>query len=124
MWSRSIIPLALVGVLGYGLVEAYPLLAGPSIVLSAPLDGATAADGTVTVSGIAKRIQDLSLDGMPVLPDENGAFSESFALPAGGAILSLTGRDRFGRATTIERRIIVLPAPAETGPAATSSANS
>lgn len=117
MFIRFAVPLALVVLLGYGLVEAYPVLAGPRIVLVSPEDGARVAGGVLTVAGTAYRIQDLSFDGGVLLMDERGAFSTTVALPAGDDILSLTGRDRFGRTTGVLRRVVVPAFPS----AATSS---
>jgi hypothetical protein len=92
---------------GYGTLEARPLLNGPTIALSSPAPYASIAGGTVTVAGRALRAVVLLVDGSPVLPDQNGDFSTSLTLPAGGSILTLTARDRFGRAVALTRTVYV-----------------
>ncbi len=92
---------------GYGAVEAYPILAGPSLTLTSPAPFTTATSGLVTVSGHAYRTVALTLDGAPVLPDQDGSFSSSLALPSGGSILTLTATDRFGRSVTKTRTVYV-----------------
>lgn len=107
MLLRIAIGIVLLLVVGYGLFEARPLLLGPVIVLSSPAEGYGSPDGTVTVSGTAYRATALALDGGALLMDENGHFSITLTLPSGGAILSLTATDRFGR-TRMEQRDVVV----------------
>jgi hypothetical protein len=104
---RIAIAAVLVAVLAYGFFEARPLLLGPRIVLDSPVEGYSSPDGTVTVSGTAYRSNALTLDGGPLLMDESGHFSTTLTLPSGGAILSLTATDRFGRTRTVERDVVV-----------------
>jgi hypothetical protein len=47
------------------------------------------------------------LDGSPLLIDEKGHFSTELVLPVGGAILSLTATDRFGKTESVRRTIFV-----------------
>ena len=108
MFLRILIGLALALLLIYGLVKAYPLLSGPAIHLDSPAAYATLPDGFVTVSGTALRTATLTLNSGVLLIDENGRFSPSLTLPSGDAILSLTARDRFGRAVS-ESRVVHIP---------------
>ncbi len=108
MFLRILIGLALALLLIYGLVKAYPLLSGPAIHLDSPAAYATLPDGFVTVSGTALRTETLTLNSGVLLIDENGRFSTSLTLPSGDAILSLTARDRFGRAVS-ESRVVHIP---------------
>jgi hypothetical protein len=104
---RLAIAAVLAAVLAYGFFEARPLLLGPRITLDSPVEGYSSPDGTVTVSGTAYRSNALTLDGAPLLMDESGRFSAVLTLPSGGAILSLTATDRFGRTRTVERDVVV-----------------
>ncbi len=103
----------LVGVLvllaGYGAIEAWPLIAGPSLTISSPADGAVFPGAIVSVSGTAMRINSLTLDGAPLLPDQQGNFSATRTLPRGGSILTFVATDRFGR-SIIKTREIFVPA--------------
>lgn len=92
----------------YGLKEGYPLIAGPSLSIESPVDYASAENGQILVAGVAKHTETLTLNGGILLIDERGRFSTSLTLPQGGAILSLTATDRFGRSVT-ERRTVYIP---------------
>ena len=105
MFFRTTAGVLLLLVVVYGLFKAYPLLSGPEIRLDP--EPAAAQDGTVTVSGRALHTETLTLDGGILLIDNKGAFSKTLTLPSGGAILSLTATDRFGRSRSIERSVYV-----------------
>jgi len=105
--ARIALAVVLVLLVGYGAWKAYPLLAGPRIVLSSPADGQSVADGFVLVQGVATHSESLSLNGAPLLIDESGHFSTSLVLAHGSAILSLTATDRFGKSVTVRRSVFV-----------------
>lgn len=107
MWLRTGIAIVLVLLLGYGLKEAWPLLSGPTLALSSPQNGESFQNSFITISGTAVHTQSVSLDGNPLLTDQNGHFSTTLTLPQGGAILTLTATDRFGRSRTIRRTVFV-----------------
>ncbi len=107
MILRIAIAAVLVVLLSYGLLKAWPLLSGPTIMLSTPTDSQTISGGIVEVTGVAKRTESLVLNGAPLLIDEAGNFSTTLVLPPGSAILRLTASDRFGRKTSVERPVFV-----------------
>jgi hypothetical protein len=104
--SRTPVLAVLALVAAYGLVEAYPLIAGPTIALASPHSEEATSD-PVTVAGVVRRATALTLDGAPLIPQQDGSFSRLLAFPAGSSILELTARDRFGRQITITRTIVV-----------------
>ena len=83
------------------------LVSGPELAIASPVPYATAEGGSVVLEGRAKHAETLWLDGAPLLMDESGNFSASLTLPSGGAILSLTATDRFGREITERRSVFV-----------------
>lgn len=93
--------------LGYGLIEAWPLIAGPTLVIETPTDGMPFPNGVVTISGVAARASDLEVNGAPVLHEENGRFVSTLTFPRGGSILTFKATDRFGRRVTTTRSIFV-----------------
>ena len=99
----------------YGAVKAWPLIAGPSLSVTSPADYASFPDGVVMVEGVATRAATLTLDGAPLLHQENGSFSSTLTFPRGGSILTLVATDRFGRSVTVIRNIFV-PADVSVGP--------
>lgn len=106
MFLRYTAGILLILVVGYGLVKAWPLLRGPEIQLNPEVMGTSS--GTVTLSGRALHTETLLLNGGILLIDGDGNFSKTLTLPPGGAILSLTATDRFGR-SVYERREVFVP---------------
>ena len=104
---RSTAAVVLLLLLFYGAFKAAPMLGGPTLTLSSPLEGQTFPDGHLPIIGIAHHTEKLTLNGAPLLIDEKGQFSTSLDLPSGGAILSMTVSDRFGRSHSIERSVYV-----------------
>lgn len=108
MFSRSVIGIVLLLVLGYGIVTAWPLLSGPEITFTTSTGmGTTTTPGYLLLTGQALHTETLMLNGGVLLIDEQGFFSKTLTLPSGGAILSLTATDRFGRTKSIERTVIL-----------------
>ena len=106
MPTRLLASLVLVLVIGYGFIKAWPLLRGPEIHLSSPTPSQDSSDGFITISGKALHTQALALNGGTLLIDEQGNFSTTVLLPAGGSILTLTATDRFGRSTSLRRNVL------------------
>ena len=104
---RTLTLLALLALAAYGIYKAVPLLSGPHITLSSPSDDQSFPGGRVLVAGVARNTENLTLDGSPLLIDEKGHFSTELVLPVGGAILSLTATDRFGKTESVRRTIFV-----------------
>lgn len=105
--TRSFIIGILLAFGAYGLTEAWPLLTGPTLSITSPKDESTAPDGVVTVSGKAAHVALLTLDGAPLLHEEDGSFSSLLTFPRGGSILTFVATDRFGRHVTTTRTIFV-----------------
>jgi hypothetical protein len=107
MITRSLTVLALLIVVGYGLWEAVPLLSGPRLSLTEPINSESFHTGLISISGTAVHTQKVTLDGGPLLTDPNGHFQTALTLPRGGAILTITATDRFGRSVTEHRAVFV-----------------
>lgn len=105
--TKYLLTAALVLLVGYGFMEAWPLLAGPSLTISSPADNASFPGGIVSIEGRAPRAAELTLSGAPLLHDQNGVFSSTLTFPAGGSILTFEARDRFGRTVSATRSIFV-----------------
>ena len=105
--TRYLIALVLFILISYGLIEAWPLLAGPSLSISSPIDNASYPGGIVTVRGNAIRAAAVTLNGTSLFHDQNGAFSSTLTFPSGGSILTFVVTDRFGKTVTAVRSIFV-----------------
>ncbi|HEY4500814.1 MAG TPA: hypothetical protein VJI70_00915 [Candidatus Paceibacterota bacterium] len=105
--TRYFIGAVLLVLIGYGLIKAWPLIAGPSLYIVSPTDNASSPGGIVVVSGRAERAATVMLNGAPLLHDQNGGFSSTLTFPRGGSILTFVVVDRFGRTVTATRVIYV-----------------
>ncbi len=105
--TRYLLIVVLVILAGYGLTRAWPLLAGPTLSIESPENGASSPDGIVTIRGKALRIAMLSLDGAPLSHGEDGSFETTLTFPRGGSILTFVATDRFGRRLTATRNIFI-----------------
>jgi len=106
--TRYIIGAVLIMIAGYGLIEAWPLIAGPSLSITSPKDFSSSEDGIVEVAGRVKRAASIRLNGAPILHDQNGRFSSTLTFPQGGSILTVVVTDRFGK-KVIETRTVFVP---------------
>lgn len=107
MSLRLAAALVLMILVGYAGVAAWPILSGPSLSIASPQDFETLADGHAVIEGTAHHTETLWLNGAPLLMDESGSFRAALTLPSGGAVVSLTATDRFGREITERRSVFV-----------------
>ncbi len=105
---RQTLTLVLILFIGYGALELFPLIAGPSLSIQSPVDYEVYPGGSVRVEGVATRVASLTLNGGSLLRDKEGVFSSTLTFPRGGSILTLVATDRFGR-TVSETLTIVVP---------------
>lgn len=92
--------------IGYGAFRAYPLVAGPSIVVYSPADGDYVASTTFEVSGQVKRATRITLQGKPITIDTEGHFSETLVAQPPYTILVLVAQDAYGESVTQSIRVI------------------
>lgn len=107
MGFKTIVALVLIVLAGYGILKAIPLLQGPTIEIVSPGEGARIDAGMLTLQGRALHANRMTLNGAPFLIDEQGRFTTTLLLPQGGAILTLTAYDRFGRQSTTRRSVFI-----------------
>ena len=105
--TRYLIGAVLFALVGYGLVEAWPLIAGPGLSVDSPGENVSFPDGVVAIRGNAARAATLTLNGAPMLHDQKGGFSSTLTFPRGGSILTFVATDRFGRTVALTRTIFV-----------------
>lgn len=104
---RPFLALVLVLFIGYGFLKAVPLVLGPSLSISSPINGATYQSGVVEVEGTTSRVVALTLNGAPLLKDQTGRFSSTLTFPSGGSVLTFIATDRFGRQVRTTRSIFI-----------------
>lgn len=101
--KRIIYAVALTILACYVAYETGPFLAGPSLRVTSPINGETLTEPAVTVTGVAKRISFITLNGRNIFVTKEGVFTESLLLLPGYNILLLEAKDSFGRTT--EKRL-------------------
>lgn len=92
-------------VLGYAYFEAQSILFGPSISIASPQE-VTVAEPYVRIRGQAQNIVEVRLQGRPIPVTEAGAFNELYVLMPGYNTIVITARDKLGRETERELRIV------------------
>lgn len=83
--------------IGYGMFEARRLIAGPIITIETPAPWSATSSSALLVSGSARNIAFLTINGRPAFTNEEGRFTERISPPPGYTVLTVVGRDRFGR---------------------------
>jgi len=101
-----LVALALVAI-AYGAFRAYPLIAGPSIVIYNPQDGDYVASTTFEISGRVMRANIITLQGRPITIDTEGHFTETLVPQAPYTILILVAQDAYGE--TVSKILRVIP---------------
>lgn len=105
--SRLLAAITLLLVVAYGGYKAIPLLRGPHIALTSPVENQVISSSTLLISGVAARTENLMLNGALLPIDAEGRFSKTLTVPSGGVILSLTATDRFGKSVQISRSVFI-----------------
>lgn len=85
-----------IAVSGYIYFQSKNLITGPKLSEISPESGTT-DDPIVTVSGKAKNIAFITLNGKQIFVDDGGVFSEKLAVNQGSTIITISVKDRFGK---------------------------
>lgn len=94
-----VISFVLLFLFGYTSYEIQKLVFGPRITILSPKNGSLISSSTVEIVGIAKNINDISLDDRKIFIDEKGNFKEELLLSYGYNIVTVKASDKFGRKT-------------------------
>ncbi len=93
--SISVIAFVAIGAFSY--VRSKNLLIGPQINIHEPQNGAIFRGPPIQISGIAKNIARINLNGAQIFTDSLGNFKEELLLLPGYNILTVEAEDRFGK---------------------------
>lgn len=106
--------IALIGIIFiYAISRSTNYARGPSIQISWPKDGITATSSTISISGIAERINKLTLNGNSISTDEKGYWNQTIIVFPGLNKISLEAQDQFDRNTRATINIYgIIPSPA------------
>jgi len=82
-------------------------LGGPSITITSPTELASyTQEEQVIITGVAKNVSALTLNGAGVAIDQNGEFSKLLLLSPGFNIMEVSAEDKFGRTDTQTRTFV------------------
>ncbi len=93
-------------VICYAYFRTRRLVSGPYLAVTEPVDGATATTSVIHVRGSALNISNLELDGRQIYTSAGGVFDEEFAIPPGYTIIELRAKDKLGRETVKDIRVV------------------
>jgi hypothetical protein len=88
--------------------QARFLIVGPEITLLNEPDSVQNSP-TVTLTGTARNIAKITLNGRQIFTDQSGYFSEALVLENGYTIATITAIDRYGRETNVVRSFVYTP---------------
>lgn len=80
---------------------------GPTITINAPENGQQFEKPVVTLTGTAKRIAFLSLNGKQIYTDPSGQFEETLLLSPGHNIITISAEDKFNRETEKQLQLML-----------------
>ncbi len=72
---------------------------GPSITITSPTAGFVSNKPLIEITGTARDIDFLYLNGRQIFTDESGQFNEKYLASPGYNVIQLVGKDKFGRQT-------------------------
>ncbi len=98
----------IVFIIVYVQFQARNILLGPTISLTSESE-VLQYERTVILTGVARNIVKLTLNGREIHTTETGDFSQTLVLENGYTIMELAAQDRFGRTTTLTREYVFVP---------------
>jgi hypothetical protein len=103
------IVLVIFGIFFYLWYQVSGLSRSPDLALNNPVQDKTVSESTITIIGAVELDSSLSINEQPIHVDSEGNFKESVGLQEGVNVLKVTATNRFGKQTSIERRIMFEP---------------
>jgi cytoskeletal protein RodZ len=105
--STAIVGIALAGLGAYLAAQLLRIAAPPAVAIASPADGWVTSASRVSVSGRADREATVTINGNPVTPNGDGAFSETLELREGLNTITIVAKKKRGKETVVTRRVIV-----------------
>lgn len=89
--------LLLLTALSYGGWRAYPLIAGPNVVITSPKNDDVLPSGTFSITGKASRVKNIEVQGRPIPIDQDGNFTEILVSQSPYTILVIKATDFYDK---------------------------
>lgn len=104
----TLITIGLGCLLAYIAFQARFMIVGPQITLDTE-PAAVQNSPTVTLSGTARNIAKISLNGRAIFTNQAGYFNEALVLENGYTVATMKATDRYGRETSVVRSFVYTP---------------
>ncbi len=91
--------------MGYAVWQGRHIITGPDLTVTSEPE-VVQTGRVVFISGVAENVTALSLNGRPIVTDQDGNFTEGVVLENGYSMVSLDARDRFGRQVHWEKPVV------------------
>jgi hypothetical protein len=101
-----IISIVVLILFGYTAYEIQRVVFGPRIVVLSPKNGSLISNSLTEITGVAKNINDISMNDRKIFVDEQGNFKEEVLLSYGYNAITIKASDKFGR--TAEKIVEVI----------------
>ncbi|PJC56455.1 hypothetical protein CO026_00215 [Candidatus Kaiserbacteria bacterium CG_4_9_14_0_2_um_filter_41_32] len=105
----SFVIIVLGSLFSYIAFQARFMIEGPQITLDSE-PNRVQNERIITLSGTAKNITEITLNGRQIFTDEYGHFDEALVLENGYTITTIAAFDRYGRRTQVVRSFVYIPA--------------
>lgn len=97
---------AIILVAGYAFFATHNFLSGPYLEITEPQNGSVFTNPQINIKGVAKRINEITINDRPITIDEEGNWNESEVLFPGYNPLLIHIKDRFGREKTYRLELV------------------
>ena len=102
--TRRFLEIALISIIllclfGYTAYEIQRIVFGPRIDVTSPINGSLVSNSLTEITGVAKNINNISLNDRKIFIDEQGNFKEEVLLSYGYNAITIKASDKFGRNT-------------------------
>lgn len=94
-------------IVGYAIFQFQDLLSGPTITITSPQNGQTLESPLVEISGTARRVAFISLNGRQIFTNPQGEFREQLVLSTGYNIITVSAEDKFNRTTEKQLELLL-----------------
>ena len=84
-------------IIGYAFFTSHDIILGPEIIIFEPKNGDSFATSSVIIKGRVFRVKEISLNGRPIIIDNEGNFLENVLLAPGYNVSSIIIQDKFKR---------------------------
>lgn len=100
----ALLALSVLGYLGY---ELRLVFEPPELLVFEPADGFSTDDAVIAVSGRTEPETEIFVNGLKVLPTQDGSFETEVTLERGVNVITVEGKTRHSRTATVYRRVIL-----------------